>query len=231
MPRIARVVIPDCPHHVTQRGNRREDVFFSDADRRRYLQLLREYSRKHRLQIQAYCLMSNHVHLVAVPLTADSLSGAMKPLHLRYAQHANDVRRVTGRVWQGRFFSCPLDDEHLWTAVRYVERNPVRVGLVNRAEDWPWSSAAARCGMRVDDLLSDPCGLTEQVSPGQWSGFLREPWEDEAALRRLRDCTRTGRPAGTDGFISRLERLLSRRLRALPRGRPRKPVPEAGKNG
>jgi putative transposase len=133
MPRIARVVVPGCPHHVTQRGNRREDVFFADEDRRVYLSLLGQYAVKHGLAVQAYCLMTDHVHLVVVPKTSRSLSGALKPLHTRYTQHVNRRAAVSGRLWQGRFYSCPLDEQHVWTAVRYVERNPVRAGMVTKA--------------------------------------------------------------------------------------------------
>jgi putative transposase len=104
---MARVVISGCPHHVTQRGNRRDDVFFTDADRARYLELLSKYATRSGLAIQAYCLMSNHVHLVAVPQGEASLSAALKPLHMRYAQHVNWTQRISGRLWQGRFFSCP----------------------------------------------------------------------------------------------------------------------------
>ena len=120
MPRIARVVIPGIPHHLTQRGNRREDVFFADSDRQRYLELLLEYSAKHGLETLAYCLMTNHVHLVCVPARVDSLSLVLKPLDLRYAQHVNWTHGISGRLWQGRYFSCPLDDEHFWAAIRYV---------------------------------------------------------------------------------------------------------------
>ena len=129
MPRMARVVIPGCPHHLTQRGNRREDVFFTAADRQRYLELLAEYAEKHGLAVQAYCLMTNHVHLVVVPRAEASLGAALKPVHMRYAQHVNWTQHIGGRLWQGRFFSCPLDEEHLWAAVRYVECNPVRAGM------------------------------------------------------------------------------------------------------
>ena len=104
MPRLARVVIPGCPHHVTQRGNRREDVFACDADRRRYLALLREYGLAHGMAVYAYCLMTNHVHLVAVPETVRSLCGALKPVHLRYAQEFNRRMGVSGVLWQGRFY-------------------------------------------------------------------------------------------------------------------------------
>jgi putative transposase len=118
MPRTARIVVPDIPYHVTQRGNRREDVFFCDGDRRVYLELLQKYAQRHGLDIVAYCLMTNHVHLVVVPHTAQALAGTLKPLHLRYAQHVNWTQGLTGRLWQGRFFSCGLDDAHLFSAVR-----------------------------------------------------------------------------------------------------------------
>ena len=230
---MARIVIPDCPHHLTQRGNRHEDVFFTDADRQRYLALLGKYSRQHGLAVQAYCLMTNHVHLVVVPRSEASLAAALKPLHMRYAQHVNRARGLAGRLWQGRFFSCPLDEEHLWTAVRYVERNPLRAGLVEEAEAYRWSSAAAHCGLRPDAVLSDPCELTGSLPPKKWRQWLREPWEaEDRCAKRLRRCTQTGRPAGGDGFVARLEGLVGRMLRPQKVGRPNKPTgPGAGKNG
>jgi putative transposase len=249
MPRRARIVIPDCPHHlptwrlaccrrragrqagVTQRGNRREEVFFTDADRQRYLALLNTYADTHGLAIHAYCLMSNHLHLVATPRTQASLAGALRPVFLRYAQHVNWTQQLSGRLWQGRFFSCPLDERHFWEAVRYaclparrqegrqVERNPVRARVVRKAERYPWSSAAAHCGLRADPLLADAEQLSQRV--GDWSAWLREG-EDEAMVSSIRRSTRTGRPAGSDGFIARLERLLGRALRPKKGGRPRK---------
>ena len=137
-----------CRTTSLERGNRREDVFFGDADRRRYLLLMLEYARAHALEIWAYCLMTNHVHFVAVPREPEALAATFKPVHMRYAQHVNRRLRTTGHLWQGRYHSCPLDEEHLWQAVRYVERNPVRAGLVRRAERYPWSSAAAHVGRR-----------------------------------------------------------------------------------
>ena len=229
---MARVVIPGCPHHITQRGNRREEVFFAAADRQRYLELLGEYAAKHGLAVQAYCLMTNHVHLVAVPQREASLAGALKPLHMRYAQHVNRTQGLSGRLWQGRFFSCPLDQEHLWAAVRYVECNPVRAGLVERAEDYRWSSAGAHCGLRGDGVLSDPCEMTSSLAPEKWRQWLGEPWENEEEMvARLRQCTRTGRPAGGASFIDRLEQLVGRLLRAKKVGRPTKPKPPATKTG
>ena len=222
MPRIARVVIAGCAHHVTQRGNRQQDVFFCDADRRRYLDLLAEYSAKHGLAVQAYCLMRNHVHLIVVPREESSMGAALKPVHMRHTQQVNWTQGVTGRLWQGRFYSCPLDEQHLWTAVRYVERNPVRAGLVRRAEDWEWSSAAGHCGMRTDALAGDPCGLHRDVPPTKWAAWLAEPWGevDNGRVEALRANTLTGRPVGGETFVRHLEHLVGRRLQALPRGRP-----------
>ena len=220
---MARVVIPNCPHHVTQRGNRREDVFFCDDDRITYLALLRKYASRSGLLIQAYCMMSNHVHLVVVPKGQSSLAAALKPLHMRYAQHVNLIQGVTGRLWQGRFFSCAMDDQHLWSAVRYVERNPVRAGLVEHAEDYRWSSAAGHCGLRDDMLLSDPCGMSDRMPPKRWRCWLGEPWEHEDQIAsQLRRCTQTGRPAGGSEFVERLEGIVGRVLRAKKTGRPRK---------
>ena len=228
MPRMARVVIPGCPHHVTQRGNRREDVFFAEGDRVRYLELLGAYASEHGLAVQAYCLMSDHVHLVVVPRGEASLAGVLKPLHMRYTQHVNAVQRLSGRLWQGRFFSCPLDDEHLWAAVRYVERNPVRAGLVARGEDYPWSSAAAHCGLRDDSVLSDPCELAARLTPAEWRRWLVQPWldDEEQLTSRVRQCTHTGRPAGGASFIAHLEALVGRVLRPKKGGRPRKQKPK-----
>jgi putative transposase len=218
MPRMARVVIPGIPHHVTQRGNRRQQVFFNDADRQRYLELLQEYSSKHSLEILAYSLMLNHVHAVCVPSQSDSLALALKPVHSRHAQRINWKHGFNGRLWQGRYFSCPLDEAHSWAAIRYVERNPVRAGIVRRAEDYPWSSAAAHCGLRCDPLIS-PLPLERVIGIRDWSAWLAE--EDGAKmLSVMRLCTRAGRPIGSDEFVARLESLAGRSLQRKPVGRP-----------
>src|SRR5437762_13869192 len=122
MPRLPRTVVPDLPHHVTQRGNRRERVFFTRRDRRAYLAWLRQYAERWHVDLLAYCLMANHIHLVAVPSAADGLQRMLKPLHSRYAQRINRLRGWKGHVWQGRFFSSALDERHMWAAIRYVER-------------------------------------------------------------------------------------------------------------
>jgi len=221
MPRIARVVAPGLPHHVTQRGNRRADVFFDKPDRRRYLSLLAAYAERHGVAIWAYCLMSNHVHFVAVPAEGESLGRTYRDTHQAYAAWLNRKMGQSGHLWQGRFFSCVLDDPHLWAAARYVERNPVRAGLVTRAEDWPWSSAAAHCGRREDPLLS-PIEMPWPVP--DWSAYLRD--EDEAETTAIRRQTCTGRPWGGDGFIKTLESSLGRILHPRKRGPKPKPKPK-----
>lgn len=214
-------MVAGVPHHVTQRGNRREPVFFSEKDWQRYLELLGRYSAERGLGIVAYCLMTNHVHLVAVPPEAYVLGAVLKPVHPRYAQHVNWTQRLSGRLWQGRFFSCPMDDAHALAAIRHVEQNPVRAGLVARAEEYPRSSAAAHAGLRGDALVSDPTGLVEQAGIADWGAWLREQ-EDPQAVEQLRASTRTGRPLGSAEFIERLERLTHRHLRPKKTGRPRR---------
>jgi len=216
---MPRVVVPGVAHHVTQRGNRREDVFFSGADRRRYLALLGEYSPDAGLEILGYCVLSNHLHLVVVPEHEDSLARVLKPVNLRYAQYINERKGWSGRVWQGRFFSCPMDARHCLVAMRYIEQNPVRARLVKRAEEYEWSSAAGHTGRRVDPLLSDQQGLLGSVD--DWTDWLRAGTEDET-LARLRLYTRTGRPLGAAEFVERLEHQVGRALDPKPRGRPRK---------
>ncbi|HOD84385.1 MAG: Transposase IS200 like protein [Planctomycetes bacterium ADurb.Bin126] len=227
MARLARVVVPGCPHHVTQRGNRRYDVFWDPRDRDKYETCLLEYARKYGLDIWAYCWMTNHVHLVAVPHREESLAQTLRDTHTAYTSYANRRMKESGHLWQGRFFSTPLDEGHLWSAVRYVERNPVRAGLVARAEDYPWSSAAAHCGRRRDGLLSPafpPPDWTAMIP--DWSAWLGDENPTEtAAIRRN---THTGRPCGTTAFIRKLESLLGRLLLPQKAGRkPKNPKPDS----
>jgi putative transposase len=175
MPRLARAVFSGIPHHVTQRGNCREDVFFTDDDRRVYLEWLKANCDEHRVAILAYCLMTNHVHLVAVPAGDDGLQRALKPLHMRSALRLNRGRGWQGHVWQGWFFSAPLDGPYPWAALRYVERDPVRARMVRRAENYPWSSAAAHCGRRADAVLTQaPVWRERLAAVADWSAWLAE---------------------------------------------------------
>jgi putative transposase len=219
MPKVARLVVPGIPHHVTQRGNRQLDVFFSDADRQKFLQYVFQYSHQHCLDILAYSLMTNHDHFICIPYQSNTLALVFKPVHMRYAQYINWQHSLSGRLWQGRFYSCPMDEEYLWAAIRYVERNPVRAGLVKRAEDYPWSSASAHCGLRDDPLLSP---IPEpRVLAADWRDWLSNP-EDEKMLLEIRRYTKTGKPLGKQGFIKGLESRLGRRIHPRKVGRPRK---------
>ena len=231
MPRVARIVAPGMPHHVTQRGNRREAVFFEPGDRQRYVMLLMDYRRRYGLDIWAYCLMTNHVHLLAVPRSADSLARTMRDTHQAYSAWLNRRLRQTGHIWQGRFYSTVLDDGHLWAAAAYVERNPVRAGLAARAEEYPWSSAAAHCGKRHDPLLATDWPPTDvgaygsAVADGNWAAWLAREQPAEQ-VKAIRDRTMTGRPCGEPSFIERLEGQLGRALKPKKPGRkPKTKVP------
>jgi putative transposase len=222
MSRLSRTVFAGVPHHITQRGNRREDIFFADEDREAYLAWLHEYCVKFEVEILAYCLMINHVHLVAVPVTDDGLHRALKPLHMRYAQRINRARGWKGHLWQGRFFSSPLDEAYLWAAVRYVERNPVCAGMVERAEDYRWSSAAAHCGKRSDSLLKLESGWSRQFSQTEsWSDWL-SAGDGAEEIQLLRRNVEKGLPCGSVGFVQELGKLAGRLLEYRPQGRPTK---------
>jgi len=224
MPRLPRTVFGGLPHHVTQRGNRREEIFFTDEDCEAYLSWLKEYSDKYRVEVLAYCLMTNHIHLVAAPSTADGLQRVLKPLHMRYAQRINRARGWKGHLWQGRYFSSPLDEAYLWAAVRYVERNPVRAGMEQRAENYRWSSAAAHCGNRSDDLLNLESSWSKQFAAvHDWSTWLAEGDETEK-IKILRQNVDKGLPCGNADFVRRLGEKIGRQLAYRPQGRPRKAV-------
>jgi len=222
MPRVARIVIPDCPQHVTQRGNNRQDVFFVDDDRAAYLRLLAEESEKHGLAVDGYCLMTNHVHLVATPREEESLARALGRTHFRYTQYVNRLHGRSGHLWQNRFYSCALDGEHYPTAMAYVEQNPVRARMVRRPWRYRWSSAAAHCGQGPDrsDLL-DLGRWQRRLGKNDWEKTLVEMLSKET-LSAFRLNTHRGRPLASDRFMSKLESLVGRRLRPLPVGRPRK---------
>ncbi|MGA2534114.1 MAG: transposase [Candidatus Aminicenantales bacterium] len=215
MPRIARVVIPGCPHHVIQRGNRRLRVFFSEADKATYLTLLKRQIDKHGLRIWAYCLMDNHVHLVAVPGTKDSLSKAISETHRKYTSLINIREDWKGYLWQGRFVSYPLDDGYCYSVIRYIERNPVRARIVSKAEDYRWSSARSHIEKSVNRLLS-PCPLEPTI--GDWLDYLRQ-MDREEDIQVIGEHEHTGRPLGSDDFVRKLEQLTGRTLLPLKKGR------------
>lgn len=203
MPRKARGVAPGVPHHVTQRGVGRQTVFFTKRDRQVYLGLLADQSRLAHLRVLAYCLMSNHIHLVVVPAEVDSLALCLQRVHGRYAQYLNARRRRSGHLWQNRFFSCPLDSQHLWTALRYVEQNPVRAGLVIEPEDWRWSSATAHLGGRDESRALDLAFWRETGGADAWRQLIEQTTDSEE-LHRLRRATYACRPCGDKAFTAAL---------------------------
>ncbi|HUV62764.1 MAG TPA: transposase [Sedimentisphaerales bacterium] len=221
MPRLARAVAVGFAHHITQRGNNRRGVFFVDDDRRVYLELLREQAERYALEVIGYCLMSNHVHIVAIPHAEDSLAKAVGRTHFRYAQYINRFHRRSGHLWQGRFYSCALDERHFWLAMKYVELNPVRARLCRKAWRYEWSSAAAHVDGAAGSELLNVSRWYDEISAAHWRRELAEGLSD-AELARVRSSTHTGRPLGGDSFLSKLEKRLGRWVRPLPVGRPRK---------
>ena len=218
MARLARLVIPGLPHHVTQRGNRRQQTFFNDGDYAAYLELMADWCREEGVEIWGYCLMPNHVHLIAVPKTEDGLRRAIGEAHRRYTRRINFREKWRGYLWQGRFASFVMDEPYLLAAARYVELNPVRAKLTLDAEEWPWSSARAHLSGR-DDRLVKVAPLLAMV--GDWRGFLNSAIREEE-LRDLREHGRTGRPLGSATFVERLEAIVGRVLKPQKGGRPPK---------
>jgi putative transposase len=221
MCRIARAVAAGYPHHVLQRGNYRQTVFEEDADYHRYREMLSECVAKFGLSIWAYCLMSDHVHFVCVPRDADSLAKALNTLHMRYSQYFNCKKNRHGHLWQGRFYSSILDDNHAFEAMRFIETNPVRRRLVDDATAYPWSSARGHALGAFDPVLQDGCSIIHAA--GDWKSYLGAA-SDVELVEDIRRNIRTGRPCGHKEFVQTLEILLNRSLTARPRGRPRKIV-------
>lgn len=208
MARIARVVAAGIPHHITQRGNRRQQTFFCEDDYREYILLMAEWSHKYAIQVWAYCLMTNHVHLIVVPESEESLRRGIGEAHRRYTRRINFREGWRGHLWQGRFSSFPLDENYLLAVARYIERNPVRAGIAEKPWEYPWSSASAHLAAK-DDLLVKVLPLLGMV--GDWKEFLSGE-DEEREIKEIRRHERTGRPLGKDGFISALEKSLGRML-------------------
>jgi putative transposase len=211
-------VIPGVPHHVTQRGNRRQATFFSDEDYEAYLDLMADWCGREGVAVWAYCLMPNHVHLMAVPSSEAALRRGIGEAHRRYSRRINFREGWRGHLWQGRFASFPMDEAHLYVATRYVELNPVRARLVRAPWRWRWSSAAAHVAGRDDRLVRVEPLLSAY---GDWRAFLASGLSDEE-LALLRRHERSGRPLGDEAFLARLEKLAGRVLRRRKRG-PRGP--------
>ena len=205
-------------HHLTQRGLDRKQVFIDDADHQVYLDLVRCNAKQFGTELLGYCLMPNHVHWVVAPKEEDSLSRTFGEAHGRYAAYANAKAVRSGHFWQNRFFSCPLDQPHLWAALRYVERNPVRALIVDQARGFRWSRAGAHAGAisHPNWLNTEP--MQSNFTPEEWEVYLKSESIAEAELE-LRRNTHTGRPAGSPEFVEWVESRLGRKLAAQPGGR------------
>ena len=205
MPRTARIVIPGVPHHITQRGNSGQPVFLDDEDRETYLALLRQYAQKHDLRVLGYCLMTNHVHIVAIPGAETALANAVGLTHQLYTTYFHDKVQGNGHLWQSRFFSCPMDEEHTINALAYAELNPVRAGMAAWPDRYQWSSARAHIG-RCPDTILDLERWFQHVSTESW----RQTWEDvqrkPAVSATIRRYTKRGTPLGRDEkFLERVK--------------------------
>ena len=221
MARLARVVVPGLPHHVTQRGNGGARTFFRDEDYAFYRDLLARHAREAGVEVWAWVLMPNHVHLILNPSDPDGLRRALSRIHRTYAGYIHGRRKRTGHFWQGRYGSVAMDEPHLAAALRYVALNPVRARLVKRAQDWKWSSVRAHLGLR-DDGLTDLRPARQRFA--RFADLLDEPGGPQA-FERLRQGESVGRPVGSPDFLPRIEALTARSLR--PRKRGPKPTREA----
>ena len=219
MPRRARIVIPYTAHHITQRGNYQQTIFDKESDYKQYCEWIDKYAQETGLDILAYCLMKNHVHFIVVPKQENDISAVFKTAHMRYSHYINRQRSAKGHLWQGRFYSCILDDAHLYRAIRYVENNPIRAKMVKCAWDYEYSSAKDHAGGRDEPVIK----LIEHkdIEYGkQWQAYLRE--DDPQMTQEIRLKTSRGLVIGSDKFISKIEALMNRSLKCLGQGRPRK---------
>ncbi|HEG43417.1 MAG TPA: transposase [Phycisphaerales bacterium] len=223
MPRLSRIVLKNVPHHITQRGNNQQDVFFVDDDRQVYLDRLKEQSQRFGMDVLAYCLMSNHIHIIAVPRNDTALAKAIGGTHYLYTQYVNRMHSRSGHLWQNRFFSCPMDNQHLWQAMQYIETNPIRSGTADKPWLYPYSSASAHT------TNDDPTGVLDmnwwrsKSDQFNWQDILERRLKKEQ-VRNIRLATTSGRPLATDSYLSKLEKIAGRRLRPLPVGRPKKKI-------
>jgi len=220
--RYGRTVIPLLPHHVTQRGGRRQDVFFTPSDRAIYLELLTHYGARYGVELLAYTLMTNHVHHLVVPHEKDSLRWAFQMTHKRYAEYINSRHQWTGHLWQAKFFSSPVDDSYFWIALKYIYRNPVEAQLVKHPSEYPWSSASAHCGKGIDPYITTGGRYGTRIATAcdifEW---LKER-PDPIHVAQLRKCTRRDLPTGSKDFLDSLEREHGARAHPPKVGRPKK---------
>lgn len=229
MPRPPRIEIAGVPLHVVQRGNNRTACFFGDIDRRFYLKCLRESAVRRGCAIHAYVLMSNHVHLLLTPGQPGAASMMFQDLGRRYVRTINEVRGRTGTLWEGRFKSNPIDSEtYFMTCQRYIELNPVRAGVVERPEDYPWSSHAHYTTGNPDALITEHeaymrLGALPELRRKAYLSLFQDPVAEKEA-RKLRTAVNRGWALGSEPFLDRMEALVGRSIRPAQRGRRRKSI-------
>lgn len=221
MPENAKTAMPKLPYHITQRGSYHHNIFQDDEDRLKYLSWIDEYSKKYHLSIFAYCLMDNHVHFIATPQQEDSLAGALGIAHIRYSQYINRKRKASGSLWQGRFYSCTLNKSHLKAAIRYVEKNPVRAGIVKKAWQWKWSSAAVHIGKGNQIIYLEDITHLINVSAKSWKQYLDSD-ENEEDINDIRKHTLLGFPLGTSSLDAKSDKKMSNLINDPPKERPKK---------
>ncbi|MES9856025.1 MAG: transposase [Sedimenticola sp.] len=221
MARLPRIVIPAHPHHVTQRGNRRAQSFFEEGDYVLYRDMLGEAAQKAEAKIWCYCLMPNHVYIIIVPSDKDGLRRTFAQAHRRYTGYINVRMRTTGHLWQGRFGSVVMDEQHLAHAVCYVSLKPVRAKLVKHAQNWKWSSVDAHLS-GYDDGLVTVAPVLERY--GDFALFLSQDTDNGQAYRDLRRAEMIGRPLGSDKWIQNLEKLTGKQLKLRKRGPKKKDI-------
>jgi putative transposase len=213
---MRRVIVPGYPHHIVQRGVRSLDIFFNDQDRIEYLTLLRKQGDKFGVKFLSYCLMTNHVHLLAVPETPDSLARAIGEAHRLYTRMINFREGVKGFLFQGRFSSCPVSNgKYLHAVIQYILNNPVKAKLVKNPWDYQWSSASYHCCLTDFDHLVQDDELLSSID--NWKDFL---CTDHKMTDLLEEKNRTGRPFGSDDFYAVIESLTGINTRPGKPGRP-----------
>jgi len=202
MARLPRIVLPGVAHHITQRGNRRERTVFEDGDYQLYVDLLADAAVRANVAIWSYCLMPNHVHIIAVPADEDGLRRTFRHVHRHYTGYINARMRVTGHLWQGRFSSVAMDEAHLYAALRYVALNPVRARLAERAHEWRWSSVRAHLAGQDDGIVTVKLALQRT---GDFAAFLDTTFDEAMTYEALRKAESVGRPIGSREWIAAME--------------------------
>jgi len=197
MPRTARTVLPGVALHIVQRGNNRNACFFSDGDRLAYLRLLLEYSRKAGCSVHAYCLMTNHVHLLVTPSEPDACGQLMKSVGQHYVEHVNRVHRRTGTLWEGRFKSSVVaSTDYILTCYRYIELNPIRAGLSSHPREYQWSSHGHNAEGCPDSIVT-PHPAYAALERHAYRALFGAPLDAEV-LSEIRSATRNGRALGSE---------------------------------